>query len=56
MSQSSAIAAIRDGELVNPKGTQEGKNTCHRVAIRLQPLSTVNLRKLRMRKQDTGPR
>ena len=35
MSQSSAIAATRDGELVDPEGTQEGKNTCHLVAIRV---------------------
>ena len=27
MSQSSAIAATPDGELVSPEGTQEGKNT-----------------------------
>lgn len=33
------------------------KNTCGLTAIRLQPLSTVSLRELRMEKaQDTGPR
>ena len=29
-------------ELVSPEGTQEGKNTCHLAAIRLQPLPTAN--------------
>ena len=38
MSQSSVIVAIKDGELVSPEGTQEGKNTCHLTAIRLQLL------------------
>ena len=28
ISQSSAIAATTEGELVSPEGTQEGKNTC----------------------------
>ena len=38
MSQSSAIAATMEGELVSPEGTQEGRNTCNLAAIRLQPL------------------
>ena len=37
MSQSSAIATTANSELVSPEGTQEGKNTCHLAAIRLQP-------------------
>ena len=57
MSQSSAIAATRDGELVNPEGTQKGKNTSRLVAIRLQPHSTVNPEETQDEKtQDTGPR
>ena len=31
-----------DGELVSPEGTQEGKNSCHLAAIRLQPIPTVS--------------
>ena len=31
-----------EGELVSPEQTQEGKNTCHPAAIRLQPLPTVS--------------
>ena len=31
-----------DGEPVSPEGTQEGKNSCHLAAIRLQPLPTVS--------------
>ena len=42
MSQSSAIAATMDGELMSPEGTQEGKNTCHLAAIKLQPLPIVS--------------
>ena len=42
MSQLSAITATPKGELVSPEGTQEGKNTCHLAAIRLQTLPTVN--------------
>ena len=42
MSESSAVAATVDGELVSPEGTQEGKNTCHLAAIRLQPLPMVS--------------
>ena len=38
MSQSPAIAATVDGELMSPEGTQKGKNTCHLVAIRLKSL------------------
>ena len=30
-------------ELVNPKETQERKNTCHVAAIRLKPLPIVSL-------------
>ena len=37
MSQSSAIAASMDGELVSPEN-----NTCHPAAVRLQPLLTVS--------------
>ena len=42
MSQSPAIAATMDGELVNPEGTQVGKNTRYLAAIRLQPLPMVS--------------
>ena len=38
MSQSSAIAATMEGELVSPDESQEAKNTCPLAAIRLQPL------------------
>ena len=57
MSQSSATAAATDGELVSPEGTQEGKNTCHLAAIRLQPYSTVSPEETQdVKTQDTGPR
>ena len=42
MSQSPAIVATMDGELVNPEGSQEGENTSHLAATRLQPLPTVS--------------
>ena len=42
-----------DGELVTPEGTQEGKNTCPLLAIRLQPLPTVSPEELRG--ENTGP-
>ena len=50
VSQSPVIVAIVDGELVSPEGSQEGENTCHPAATRLQPLPTVSPegRKLRM--------
>ena len=54
MSKSPAIAAIMDSELVSPEGTQEGKNTCHLAAIRLQPLPMVSPQHVKT--QDTGPR
>ena len=45
------------GERVSPEGTQEGKNTCHLAAIRLQPLPTVSPEETwGMKTQDTGPR
>jgi len=51
------IAATLDGELVSPEGTQEGKNTCHLAANRLQPLPMVNTEETRdVKTQDTGPR
>ena len=57
MSQSSAIVTIMDGKLVSPEGTQEGKNTCHLAAIRLQPLPMVSPEETRDGKtQFTGPR
>ena len=52
MSKSIAVADTKDGELVNPEGTQEGKNTCCLAAIRLQPLLTVSPEGI----QDTGSR
>ena len=42
VSQSPAIVATVDGELVSPEGSQEGENTCHPVATRLQPLPLVS--------------
>ena len=42
MSQSSATADTTKGELVTPEGTQEGKNTCHLAAIKLQSLPMVS--------------
>ena len=33
MSQSPAVAATVNGELVSPEGTQERKNTCYLAAI-----------------------
>ena len=57
MSQSSGIAATACGELVSPEDTQEGKNTCHLAANRLQPLPTVSPEETQdMKTQDTGPR
>ena len=41
MAQTPEIAATMRGELASPEGTQEGKNTCHLAATRLQPLPTV---------------
>ena len=35
-------------ELVSPEGTQEGKNTCHLAAIRLQPLPVVSLKERKL--------
>ena len=55
MSQSSAITVLQ-GELVSPEGTQEGKNTCHLAAIRLQPLPTVSSDETQdVKTQDVGP-
>ena len=43
-------------QMVNPEGTQEGKNTCHLAVIRLQPLPTVNPEKSQdVKAEDTGP-
>ena len=42
MSQSLETAAIKDGELGSPEETQEGKDTCHLVAIRMYPLPMVS--------------
>ena len=56
MSQSSAITALQR-DLVSSKGTQEGKNTCHLAAIRLQPLPTMSPEEIQdVKTQDTGPR
>ena len=41
MTQSTVITALQN-ELVNPKGTQEVKNTCNLAACRLQSLPTVS--------------
>ena len=42
VSQSPVIVATVDGELVSPYGSQEGENTCHPAATRLQPLPMVS--------------
>ena len=56
MSQTSVIAAIINGELVSPEGTQEGKNSCHLVAIRPQPLPAVSPEDPQdVKIQDPGP-
>ena len=57
MSQSPAIAATTEGELVSPEGIQEGKNIWLPAAIRLQPLPTVSPGEtLDVKTQDIGPR
>ena len=57
MSQSTAVAATTDGELVNSEGTQERKNTCHLEAIRLQPLPMVSPEESQdVKTQGSGPR
>ena len=43
--------------MVSPEGTQEGKNTCHLAALRLQPLPVVSPEGTPdVKTQDTGPR
>ena len=55
--QSSAIAATANSELVSPEEIQEGKNTCHLAAIRVQPLPMVSPEETQdVKTQDTGPR
>ena len=49
------MAATVDGELVAPEGTQEGKNTCPILAIRLQPLPTVSPEELRGENKGQWP-
>ena len=57
MSQSSAIAATTNGELLNLEGTQEEKNICHLAVIRLQPLPIESPEKTQdVKAQDAGPR
>ena len=57
VSQSSAIAATKDGELVSPEETREGKNTCHLVAIRMYPLPMVSPEETQdVKTQDTSLR
>ena len=56
MSQSSALAVLQC-ELLSPEGTQEGNNTFHLAAIRLQPLPRVSPEEIQdVTIQDTGPR
>ena len=38
-----ATVTTMDGEWVSSEGTQEGKNTCHLAAVRLQLLPAANL-------------
>ena len=54
MSQSSAIAATTDGELLSPEGTQEGRNTCRRAAITAATLDSEALKKLRILAPERG--
>ena len=55
MSQLSPTATTGDGELVSPERTQEGKNTCHLAAIRLQPLPMVSPEETQdVKTQDAG--
>ena len=57
MSQSPAIAATTDDRPVSPEGVQEGKNTCHLAAIRLQPLPILSLEEVQdVNTQDAGSR
>ena len=57
MPQSSAIAPTTNGEPVTPKGTQEGKNSCHLTAIWLQPLPMTSPEKTQdVKTQKTGSR
>ena len=57
MSQSPAIAATMNGELVNLEGSQEGKDACYLAAIRLQPLPTVSPEETQdVKTQDSGHR
>ena len=57
MSQSPAIAATTDDEPVIPGGTQEGRNTCHLAAFRLQPLPMLSLEVVQdVKTQFTGSR
>jgi len=55
MSQSPAIAATMDGELMSSEGTQEGKNTCYLAAIRLQPLPMVSTQETQNLKTEYWP-
>ena len=57
MSQSPAIAATMNGELVNLEGSQEGKDACYLAGIRLQPLPTVSPEETQdVKTQDSGHR
>jgi hypothetical protein len=57
MSQSSAIVATTEGELMGPEGTQGGKNIFHLEAIRLQTLPTLSPEETQgVKTQGTGPR
>ena len=56
MSSSSVIAAFHC-KLVGPEETQEGKNTSHLAAIRLQLLPMLSPEEISdVKTQDTGPR
>ena len=55
MLQSPAIAATMDDELVSHERTQEGKNTCHLAAIRLQPLPMVSSEEVQDVKTEYWP-
>ena len=54
---SPAIAATAHGEVASPQGTQDRKNSCRLVAIRLQSVCMVSPEEIQhSEEQNTGPR
>jgi len=50
-----ATVTTMDGEWVSSEGTQEGKNTCHLAAVRLQPLPAASLEETQGVKKEYWP-